>query len=316
MGGLQEYVRNASAVFIERGSNIVVRDCEIHDCANGLFSAYETENLLIEGNFIHSNGGPKYYEHNTYTAGVNVVYRNNRFGPLREGCGGNALKDRSAGLLVVGNWIEGGNRQLDLVDGEDSPSIRNHPDYPETWVVGNVLAEVEDFGNTQVIHFGGDSGDEPTYRRTLHLVNNTVVSSRKGRLTLLRLSTQVQQADVRNNILHATAPGGEIAILDETGGVTLTNNWLKDGYKGSHGTLAGRIQTEGNLGGEDPGFVAFGDDPSQWDLRLKPSSPSVGAGASVDWPEAVSPPFPVIDRSQTALTVAEPTFLGALPPAE
>ncbi len=42
-------------------------------------------------------------------------------------CGGNNLKDRSAGLVVRYNWIEGGNRQLDLVDAEDSAVLVNHP---------------------------------------------------------------------------------------------------------------------------------------------------------------------------------------------
>ena len=308
--GLVEYKRNAAAIFIERGSNIVIRDCEFTDCGNGFFSAYETQNLLVENCYLHGNGGPKYYEHNAYTAGVNVTFRNNRFGPLREDCFGNAFKDRSANLRVIGNWIEGGNRQLDLVDGEDDISIVEADGYRETWVVGNVLAEVEDFGNTQVIHYGGDSGAEDEYRRKLHLWNNTVVSTRKGRVTLMRLSSQVQEADVRNNILYSTSPGGEIAILDETGGVTLSNNWIKEGFKGSHGTLAGRIEKSGNTLGEDPGFV----DLANWDLRLRPDSPAAGIGATADWPEDLQPPIRVRGREEgTFFDLTEMKNAGALP---
>ena len=49
--------------------------------------------------------------------------------PLRAGAGGNNLKDRSAGLVVRYNWIEGGNRQLDLVE-TDSATIQASPALP------------------------------------------------------------------------------------------------------------------------------------------------------------------------------------------
>ena len=311
-GGLAEYLQTASGIFIERGSNIVIRDCEFTDCGNGFFAAWETRNLLVEGCYLHGNGGPNVHEHNSYTAGTNITFRGNRFGPLKDGCIGNALKDRSANLRVIGNWIEGGNRQLDLVDGEDDPSIVAAAGYRETWVVGNVLAEVEDFGNPQIVHFGGDSGDEPSYRRHLHLVGNTIVSTRRGKVTVLRLSTQAQTADVLNNVIYTTAPGGELAILDETGGVTLRGNWISEGYRRSHGPLAGHIDAAGNLGGETPGFVDF----ANWDLRLRASSPAVAAGQEVDWPQAIEWPLRISTREQD--TVGRPLTrdLGAMPVAQ
>ena len=42
---------------------------------------------------------------------------------------GNNLKDRSIGTVVRYNWIESGNRQLDLVDAEDDPSVITDPRY-------------------------------------------------------------------------------------------------------------------------------------------------------------------------------------------
>jgi len=65
---------------------------------------------------------------------------------------GNDLKDRSAGLVVRNNWIEGGNRQLDLVDGEDSQVIVDDPRYHENFVYGNVLIEPDGAGNSQISH--------------------------------------------------------------------------------------------------------------------------------------------------------------------
>jgi CRISPR/Cas system-associated exonuclease Cas4 (RecB family) len=60
------------------------------------------------------------------------VFQYNRFGPLCAGCNGNALKDRSIDTVVRYNWIESGNRQLDLVDAEDDPSLIVDPRYRDT----------------------------------------------------------------------------------------------------------------------------------------------------------------------------------------
>ena len=66
------------------------------------------------------------YEHNAYTEALGIVYQFNHFGPLCASCLGNNLKDRSAGTVVRYNWIEGGNRQLDLVES-DSATYRADP---------------------------------------------------------------------------------------------------------------------------------------------------------------------------------------------
>src|SRR5690606_2610711 len=130
-------------------------------------------------------------------------YEGNRFGPLRPGSVGNALKDRSAELVVRYNWIEGGNRQLDLVAGDDADAIPAHPLYARTIVYGNVLIEPDGAGNSQIGHYGGDNGNTALYRKgVLHFFHNTVVSLRSGNTTLLRLSTADESADVRNNVLY------------------------------------------------------------------------------------------------------------------
>jgi hypothetical protein len=238
-GAVRNYAQNAAAIYLERGQHIVIRNCVLTDSGNGLFvAAYDgdTRDVLIDGNSIYGNGNAgSIYEHNTYTAAIGIVYQYNRFGPLRAGAGGNNLKDRSAGLVVRNNWIEGGNRQLDLVDGEDTPAIPAEPSYRETFVYGNVLIEPDGAGNSQIVHYGGDSGDESIYRKgTLHFFHNTVVSHRSGNTTLLRLSTDDETADVRNNVLYVTASGDRLGIVDETGTALLSHNWIKPGWVESH----------------------------------------------------------------------------------
>ncbi|MBI5545928.1 MAG: polysaccharide-degrading enzyme, partial [Deltaproteobacteria bacterium] len=188
------------------------------------------------------------------------------------------LKDRSVGTVIRYNWIEGGNRNLDLVDAEDDPTLTSDPRYRSTFVYGNVFIKLEG-GNNQVIHYGGDSGDTDIYRKgTLHLFNNTLVSTRSGNTTLLRLSTNEERADVRNNVLYVAAGGASLAMVDETGVVDLRNNWSKPGWVDCHGALQGTINDLGGaVTGASPGFV---DEVAQ-DYRLASGAACIDRGAAL-----------------------------------
>ncbi|MBS3920008.1 MAG: polysaccharide-degrading enzyme [Deltaproteobacteria bacterium] len=195
--GLTGYGRNAASIYVENGQNVTIRNCILRDSGNGLFVSWASRNVLVEGCWIYDNGiENSIYEHNTYTAAIGMVYQFNYLGPLRANCLGNNLKDRSAGTVVRYNWIESGNRQLDLVDAEDSPDLVNHPSYRKTLVYGNILIEPNGAGNSQVLHYGGDSGNTTIYRKgILYFYNNTVVSTRTGNTTLMRLSTNEKTCD-------------------------------------------------------------------------------------------------------------------------
>jgi hypothetical protein len=190
------------------------------------------------------------------------------------------LKDRSAGLIVRYNWIEGGNRNLDLVDGEDSAIIRNAPEYRKTFVYGNVLIK-QDGGNNQAVHYGGDSGTTADYRKgKLYFYNNTLYSIRAGTTVVMRLSTNEEQCDARNNILYNTAAGTSLAMLAESGTLTLANNWAKTGWRNSHeaafdGSVTGGATT---VTGTAPGFV----DAATQDFRLLSTSAGIDAGAALN----------------------------------
>lgn len=282
-GAQQTYSTSASSIFVELGENITVRNCLIHDSANGFFVASSddavSKNILVEGNYIFGNGvSGSIYQHNNYTAAYGITFQYNRFGPLRSGAPGVNLKDRSAGLVVRYNWIEGGNRNLDLVDGEDSSIIRNAPEYRKTFVYGNILIK-QDGGNNQAVHYGGDSGDEPNYRKgKLYFYNNTLYSIRAGNSVVMRLSTNDEQCDARNNIFFNTAAGTSLAMLAEAGTLTVTNNWAKTGWRNSHegGGFSGSV-TGGStmITGTSPGFA----DPASQNFALQLPSTAVNAGA-------------------------------------
>lgn len=277
-GQTRTYEDNAAALHVERGRHIIIRGCILRDSGNGLFvsssEAEAAQDILIDGCYIHDNGNVgSIYEHNTYTAAIGIVYQFNRFGPLQPGASGNNLKDRSAGLVVRYNWIESGNRQLDLVDAEDSGLIRNHPDYPRTFVYGNILIEPDGAGNRQIAHYGGDSGATGIYRKgTLYFYHNTVVSTRSGRTTLFRLSTMDEHCDARNNIFYATAGGSELGVLDADGVLDLSHNWINAGWQWYFGSYNGVVNDDGTcITGLAPGFVAA----ATQDFRPAEGSPCI-----------------------------------------
>lgn len=275
-GILEKYRNNASSIFIESGNNITIRNCVLHDSGNGLFSAHETSDLLIEENYFYGNGiAGSIYEHNSYTETMNITFQYNNFGPLREGGLGNNLKDRSVGLTVKYNWIKGGNRLLDLVES-DFANYYNNPNYRETFVYGNILVE-QDGGNPQVIHYGGDNGNKTYYRKgKLYLYNNTLYSIRAANTTLLRLSSKDESADIRNNIFYVTSEGNEFAILDNTGNAILRNNWCKPNWRyTSTGNMSSLVDYDGsNVEGNDPGFM----NAAQENYHLKENSSCIDKG--------------------------------------
>ena len=258
--GITNYFKNAAAIFIEKGEHITIRNCVFHDCGNGLFAASLSKDVVVEGCYYYDNGVENsIYEHNNYTESQGITFQFNRFGPLRADCPGNNLKDRSKGCVIRYNWIEGANRQLDLVHSE-YPDYYTDTLYKKTFVYGNILIEPDNAGNSQICHYGGDNDDSShCYRKgTLYFYHNTVISTRSGNTTLVRLSTNDEKADIRNNIIYVTAPGPRLGIVDSDGTAILRHNWLKTGWQKSHSNPSAVVIDSGGTVVEDlPGFTDF-----------------------------------------------------------
>ena len=74
-GATVSYVDSSAAIWITDCRNVIIRNCYIHDCGNGVFTYTEgsgadcwTEDVLVEGNYITNCGNSgRVYEHSSYT---------------------------------------------------------------------------------------------------------------------------------------------------------------------------------------------------------------------------------------------------------
>lgn len=187
----------------------------------------------------------------------------------------NQIKDRSANLEVSYNWIEGGNRQLDLVDGPTA--IQWERNYHNSWVFGNVMIEYGGYDNTNIALFGGDSPKIDAHRRgTLFFYNNTVVSNRGDDTTLVMLSHPYAFADIRNNAVWT--PNGRLYLMAAKGTSERRNNWFSNRFLTQYPeNTQYQADRGGNIFGTNPGFA----NPLAGDFRPLANSPLVNGSTSL-----------------------------------
>lgn len=275
-GSTRAYAPSASGIYIEKGDHIEVKGSVIHGNNQGIFAAGQSdqrnvEALTLDSNQFYNNGTiGSDRQHTTYIEGINTTYNGNRYGSLRKGASGSGLKDRGAGTVIRYNSVEGYGHLLDLVEAENYfKTVLTLSRYQRTDVYGNVF-----YNRTAStpIHYGGDGGVRPLYRKgVLRFYNNTFVNhmdrSDRWRINVFKLSSSGESLDARNNIIHsrpfATQTASELNLISTNGVAYFGRNWVSPGWNVSQPgvTYTGNIAGTGNLIGNDqndPGFIDFG----------------------------------------------------------
>lgn len=253
----KRYSDNAAWIHIEYGDNITIKNCNIHDNWNGIFSTHFSSNIVIAWNYIYDNWIVwSIYEHNTYTESKGITYEYNKFWKLKSWAGWNNLKDRSSNTVIRYNFIEWWNRQLDLVES-DYQELINSSNYGKTYVYGNILIEPSDeTGNSQFIHYGWDGSTTGNYRNwTLYLYNNTFVSYRNNNPTLVRMSLNSGKAEIINNVF-IVKDWYSLAITAWAWQINLYNNYLPETWKDTfESNFEWQINQNSNFYSSNPWFV-------------------------------------------------------------
>ncbi len=209
-GSTDNYESGAACIRVQAGDNIIIRNNELENCSNGIFTmsqgyneAHLTRDILIEGNYLHGHSEVgRYWEHGLYVQAIGATYQFNHFGPNAAGSGGTSLKERVAGSVIRYNWFtSGSSRFIDLVEVEDAApwyieaeyrawAAQNgepiDPDrlqkvreaerrYRVSHVYGNFFHHVgsqTESGN--IIHYGSDNDPALSRAGTLYFYNNTL----------------------------------------------------------------------------------------------------------------------------------------------
>lgn len=256
-GTTKTYGNFISAIYIECGRSLTVRNNDIHNNGLGFTSAiqpnwYEktwelhNKDFLIEYNKIYQNGVvDSVFEHNVYSEAEGITVQFNYFGDVVDGAKGHSFKDRSSGLIFRYNYVNGGaNRQLDLSDipfeGEVWDELRSKDDYHQSFIYGNIFVERNtNLVNYNMFQFGGDQSNTSNYRMgPVFFYYNTIVSKRTDRSSyLLQLMYGYPATGIfENNLMYhvyedPTYHNREFGLLFFSGGsLHLRNNGIKDGY--------------------------------------------------------------------------------------
>jgi len=288
-GTVVNFGDGANGIYAAGTEHLVLRNLVLHDNGEGFFFSSSdgygtTKYMIAEGNYVYGNGHVGSDQiHNSYCESMGLTYQYNHYGPLISGSTGNNLKDRSSNLVIRYNWIESGDRLMDLVDAEDSSAIRADPNYNKAFVYGNILVKVVDpYATGKILHFGGD-GKKSSYYKVgpLQLYNNTLVSYRTDPTYFIRGSTSAVVTDCYNNVAYVTAAGSNLQISYNAGTVNLSHNWLKTGWIAGPGV----VNDDGTqVTGSEPGFADFANQ----DFHLAAGSACINAGKplpSIDLPD-------------------------------
>ncbi|MBP3960474.1 FG-GAP repeat protein [Gemmata sp. G18] len=290
-GTKKVYGRVGAGIYLERAENVTIKGCTINDNGQGVYGAGQSGfdrlmmGVTLDGNYIYGNGNiGSDRQHNTYLEGVDTLYQNNRYGPLRSGALGAGLKDRSAGLVIRNNYIEGGAHQLQLPEADNQFDLAiTLAKYHQAFVYGNTL--VAPPGNAaSIVYYGGDGGLTPLYRKgVLSLYNNTLVTrsdlSQVYKIIAVKLATNGETVDARNNIFATvpSTPGAKspyFNLVTENNNAYFGRNWVPSNYALSFLTFSGHASGTQNLivgSSGDPGFVS----PGNGDYHLKATSTAI-----------------------------------------
>lgn len=215
-----KYADNGAGIYVQRGKNVVVKNCRIHACCMGVQTAYypEVDNFVLTGNLIYNNGDftKTHWAHNVYLSAGKSLVEFNRFGELVSD--GNNIKDRSGLTVIRYNWIEGGmSRQIDLVETKKYPSA-------DAYVYGNVIISGKKTKNPKMVLFGGDMGEHSSRNGTLYFFNNTLHFRKKKLDGFVWVNRPNCRAVLNNNIFL----GGH-AVWIGNGFITGFNNLVEFG---------------------------------------------------------------------------------------
>lgn len=263
-GGTWGYEFNAAGVYAAAVHRLTVRDCKIHHNGDNIFIAgkvgFPSRNVAILNNEVYDAVGGDQH-HNSYVESVGATYVGNYY-HFSFASDSSALKDRSAGTLILNNWIAGGNRQLDLVESSSAPIVTD-PLYGTTIVAGNVLIDNSGYDNGAIVNFGGDNPGSPDRGGPFIAYHNTLVSPRGDYSVAFYFSKNTPLATLANNVYVGVSPtNSSFALNGDSNNISKAGNIVELLESGAWATIdakwtAGTLLPAGRFTPKAPAVIGF-----------------------------------------------------------
>lgn len=238
------YIDSASGIRVQRGADITIDNCVVHNCPWGFYSHISSgliadicERMTLRNSRWY-DGGRAFAgtEHNVYIQCINPVVEGNYFGPLITNSDGAAYKSRCAGEIFRYNWVETHARACDWVEMEEqtngSAAGVDVADYGIDHIYGNVIVYDDSITVDPIhpVHFGGDkSGQQemlttgvpppgaeytsPTangkklYRQLAYFYSNTYICRGKMPIRLFDINEESSTMKLWNNLVVVDKAG-------------------------------------------------------------------------------------------------------------
>ena len=269
------YSNGAACIRVQRGGNITLRGNDISGCGNGYFTMAKdgiesaiTRNLLVEGNYFHSNGiFGNYSQHQNYLQVFGLVIQGNYYDFPLAGMSGGQLKTRAVQQFVRYNYFEPAARMLDLVEVQDDPQlvypwagidpnelpntspsdvVANYEAYQDKFIYGNILHNVGPSITGWMVHGAADNDQNGNSGGVLYLYDNTFFQTSGWRNGIIDFGPYYgtnnvwPTARLTNNAIYISGwSSGYLFFWNRYGPdrVILDKNWISDIW--GSGNLAG-----------------------------------------------------------------------------
>ncbi|HUW81451.1 MAG TPA: Calx-beta domain-containing protein, partial [Phycisphaerae bacterium] len=239
-GGFGIYSPNAAGIY-NQGDRITIRNCYFHHNDQGISSAVDAEDTLIELSEIYANGTDLNfgYSHGIYILDTSATIRGCYF---HDGYGGMLFKNRCAHHVLEYCWLE--------TDGSEAfvAATSSVNDNNSLWRGNVFIKRSTPGGQRRILSFC----DSPSMFGTCTLINNAVISATSSDIYMA--STVYNQADLvlKNNVF---AGPSDILFDWQSGGGTITgnNNVFRTAMQPD--VPAGVVDS---IFSNDPGFVSLG----------------------------------------------------------
>jgi hypothetical protein len=271
--------KNGAAIRLEGDGDLTLSGVYFHDNQNGILVGGSAQtDVVVEGSAFANNGAGDGYSHNIYISGARSFTM--RHSSSRGAKAGHLVKSRATVNDLFYNRLTG--------EGSTSSYEVDIPNGGRTRVVGNVIQQGPNTGNSGMLSYGAEGARNPDSR--LSVVNNTFVDDRPRGGTAIAVGSSVTSpAQVVNNIAV-----GQATFVNQTSAQLASNCLVADPRFVNRAAFDHRLQEASPC--RDAGTASIGAElPTEqyvYDHGVQPRpvvGPAPDAGA-FEWGAPAAPP--------------------------